>query len=355
MSFNTFGKIFSFTTFGESHGPAIGVVVDGVPAGLELGEADIQKELDRRRPGQSEVTSPRGEPDRAEIISGVFEGKTTGMPVAILVRNEDARSGDYSRIKDVFRPGHADYTYEKKFRVRDYRGGGRSSARETAMRVAAGAIAKKFLSEKGIRVIGFTREIAGIRAEKTDYSAIEKNPVRAPDMSAAKKMEKIVLEAKGGGDSAGGIVEVIASGVPAGLGEPVYSRLDAKLAEALMGINAVKGVEIGSGFASARMRGSENNDEIFVSGKKTGFKTNNSGGILGGISNGDDIVVRIAVKPASSILREQKTVDRKGKLARLVVEGRHDPCLCPRAVPVAEAMVACVLMDFYLIARTRKK
>ncbi len=355
MGFNTFGKVFTFTTFGESHGKAIGVVVDGCPAGFSLSEKDIQKELDRRRPGQSSVTSARKEDDRAEIISGVFEGKTTGAPIGMLIFNKDMQAKDYSGIKDVFRPGHADYTYEKKFGHRDYKGGGRSSARETAMRVAAGAIAKKFLSEKGISIHGFTREIAGIRAEKTDFSAIEKNSVRAPDMDAARKMERAVLDAKEEGDSVGGIVEVIAKGVPAGLGEPIYYKLDSKLAEALMGINAVKGVEIGSGFASTKMLGSEHNDELGISGGKVKFRSNNAGGMTGGISNGDEIVCRIAVKPASSIAKKQKTVNRKGGEAIIGVEGRHDPCLCPRAVPVAEAMVALVLMDLYLIARTRKK
>ncbi|HLC93076.1 MAG TPA: chorismate synthase [archaeon] len=354
MSFNTFGKIFTFTTFGESHGPAIGVVVDGCPAGLAISESDIQKELDRRRPGQSEVTSPRGEADKVQILSGIFEGKTTGSPVAMLIFNEDVRSKDYSKIKDLFRPGHADYTYSEKFGHRDYRGGGRSSARETAMRVAAGAIAKKYLAQKGISINGFTREIAGIRAEKTDLSVVEKNSVRAPDLAAAKKMEAAVLKAKEEGDSVGGIVEVIAKGAPAGLGEPVYYKLDSKLAEGLMGINAVKGVEIGSGFAATHMKGSEHNDEMFTSKGKVKFRTNNAGGMTGGISNGDDIVARIAVKPASSILKQQNTVNKALKQTKISVEGRHDPCLCPRAVPVAEAMVALVLMDLYLIAKARK-
>jgi len=355
VSFNTFGKIFTYTTFGESHGRAIGVVVDGCPAGLSINESDIQKELDKRRPGQSAVTSARSESDRAQIISGVFEGKTTGSPIGILIFNEDAKSKDYSKIKDLYRPGHADYAYQAKFGLRDYTGGGRSSARETAMRVAAGAIAKKFLSEKGIEIYAFTREISGIRAQKTDFSQIEKNSVRTPDRLAAKKMESAVLAAKEQGDSLGGIVEVIAKGVPAGLGEPIYYKLDSKLAEALMSINAVKGVEIGAGFESTRMHGSQNNDEMYVSKGKVKFRTNNAGGISGGISNGDDIVCRMAVKPASSIAKEQKTVNTKGKSAKIAVQGRHDPCLCPRAVPVAGAMVAIVLMDMYLIARTRKK
>ncbi|HZX19796.1 MAG TPA: chorismate synthase [archaeon] len=354
MTFNSFGKIFSFTSFGESHGKAIGVVVDGVPAGFSLNENDIQKELDRRKPGQSKVTSERKEEDKVDIISGIFEGKTTGMPIAMLIHNKDVKSADYSKIKDVFRPGHADYTYETKFGIRDYRGGGRSSARETAMRVAVGAIAKKYLKEKGISIYGFTREVAGIRAEKTNLNVIEKNSVRAPDLNAAKAMEEIILAAKHHGDSVGGIVEIIAKGVPPGLGEPVYYKLDSKLAEALMSINAVKGVEIGSGFASTIMRGSHHNDKITKVKGKVKFETNNAGGITGGISNGDDIVARIAVKPASSIAIEQNTINKKGKNAKISVKGRHDPCLCPRAVPVAEAMVAIVLMDLYLIAKTRK-
>ncbi len=353
MSFNTFGKIFTFTTFGESHGKAIGVVVDGCPSGMKLDESDIQKELDRRKPGQSAVTTSRSEPDKVQILSGVSEGKTTGAPIGMLIFNEDAKGKDYSKIKDAFRPGHADYTYQAKFGIRDYKGGGRSSARETAMRVAAGAIAKKFLASKGMKIVGFSREIAGIRAEKTDYSVIEKNSVRAPDLGAAKKMEAAVLAAKEEGDSVGGVVEVVAEGVPAGLGEPIYCKLSSKLAEALMGINAVKGVEIGSGFAAARMRGSGHNDEIYSSNGKVRFRTNYAGGMTGGISNGDDIVVRMAVKPASSIAKEQNTIDRSGKQTKIAIEGRHDPCLCPRAVPVAEAMVACVLMDMYLVSKAR--
>ncbi|MCR4368738.1 MAG: chorismate synthase [archaeon] len=353
MGFNSFGKIFSFTTFGESHGRAIGVVVDGVPAGLKISESDVQKELDRRKPGQSKITTQRKEEDKVEIISGLFEGKTTGAPMGMLIFNNDAKSKDYSNIKDNFRPGHADFTYEQKYGVRDFRGGGRSSARETAMRVCAGAIAKKFLAQKGIAITGFTREVAGICAKKTDFKAIEKNIVRAPDLDAAKKMEEAILAAKEEGDSVGGVVEVIAKGVPAGLGEPIYYKLDSALANALMGINAVKGVEIGSGFASTQMRGSKHNDQMRVVKGKTVFSTNNSGGVIGGISSGEDIVVRIAIKPASSIAKEQKTVSKKGRNVNLKVEGRHDPCLCPRAVPVAEAMVACVLMDLYLIAKAR--
>ena len=354
MSFNTFGKIFSYTTFGESHGKAIGVVVDGCPSGLKVSEQDIQKELDRRRPGQSAVTTQRKEEDRVEILSGLVDGVTTGAPIGMLIYNKDAQGGHYAKIKDVFRPGHADYTYQEKYGIRDYKGGGRSSARETAMRVAAGAIAKKYLASKGVKITGFSREIAGIRAEKTDFSVIEKNTVRAPDMAAAKEMEAAVLKAKEQGDSVGGIVEVVASGVPAGLGEPMYMKAESVLADALMSINAVKGVEVGAGFGAVRMRGSENNDEMYVSNGKVKFRTNNAGGIAGGITNGEDIIVRMAVKPASSIAKEQKTVGRNGKQTKIAIEGRHDPCLCPRAVPVAEAMTAVALMDLYLIARARK-
>lgn len=353
MSFNSFGKIFSYTTFGESHGEAIGVIVDGVPPGLKLTEKDIQKDLDRRRPGQSIVTTQRIEKDKVQILSGVFNGKTTGAPIGMLIYNKDIKSKDYSKLKNLYRPGHADFTYDKKYHNRDYRGGGRSSARETAMRVCVGAIAKKYLKEKGIKVIGFTREVAGIRAEKTNFNVIEKNPVRAPDAKAASLMKKIILEAKANGDSVGGIVEVVAKGVPIGLGEPVYYKLDSKLAEAMMSINAIKGVEIGSGFSASKMFGSEHNDVPYISKGKVKFRTNNAGGIIGGISNGDDIIVRLAVKPASSISKVQETITKKGKKVRVSVKGRHDPCLCPRAVPVAEAMMAIVLMDLYLISKTR--
>jgi len=354
MSFNSFGKIFSFTTFGESHGKAIGVIVDGCPAGLKIDEKDIQKELDRRKPGQSKVTTQRKEADKVEILSGLFDGKTTGTPIAMLVHNTDQKSKDYSKIKDLYRPGHADFVYQEKYGIRDYKGGGRSSARETAMRVAAGAIAKKFLALKGIKIIGFTREVAGIIAEKTDLNQIEKNLVRAPDAEAAALMEDLILEVQHAGDSVGGVVEVIAKGVPPGLGEPIYYKLDSKLAEAFMGINAVKGVEIGSGFASTLLRGSENNDAIYAEKGKIKFRSNNSGGIIGGISTGQDIVVRCAIKPASSIAKEQETITKKGKKSKLSVKGRHDSCLCPRAVPVAEAMLAVVLMDLYLISKCSK-
>ncbi len=355
MSFNSFGKIFRFTSFGESHGKVVGVVVDGCPAGLRISEKDVQRELDRRKPGQSIVTTQRSEKDKAIIVSGVFDGKTTGAPIAVLIFNEDVKSSDYEELKRVYRPGHADFVYDKKFGFRDYRGGGRSSARETVARVVAGAIAKKYLKSKGIEIFGFTRQIGDIIAKETDFSVVEKNLVRAPDLRAAKKMISLVNKVKSEGDSIGGIVEVVVKGVPVGLGEPVYFKLDSRLAEALMSINAVKGVEIGAGFGVAKMLGSENNDEMFVLNDKVFFKSNNAGGIIGGISTGQDIVVRIAVKPASSILKKQKSVNKDLKPISVEVKGRHDPCLCPRAVPVAEAMVAVVLMDLYLIARTRKK
>ncbi|RMF88572.1 MAG: chorismate synthase [Nitrospinota bacterium] len=349
---NTFGRIFRITTWGESHGPAIGVVVDGCPAGLALSAADIQKELDRRRVGQSKVTSQRQEADRVEILSGLFQGQTTGTPIALLVWNRDADSSKYESIKHLFRPGHADFTYLAKYGIRDYRGGGRASARETVGRVAAGAIAKKLLAQSGIEILGYTTQIHTIRAEKFVPEEIERNPVRCPDPDAAQKMVERILEARKAGDSVGGIVEVVARGVPAGLGEPVFDKLDADLAKGLMSIPAVKGVEIGSGFAAALLFGSEHNDPFVRKGERIGTLSNHAGGILGGISTGEEIVVRMVVKPTSSILREQQSVDVEGNPVSLRVEGRHDPCVCPRAVPIAEAMVALVLADHLLRQRT---
>lgn len=348
MSGNSFGKIFKITTWGESHGAGVGVVVEGCPAGLPLKDADIQKELDRRRTGQSKVTTARKEKDRIRIMSGLFQGKTTGTPISMWVENEDADASKYEIIKDLFRPGHADYSYYMKYGFRDYRGGGRSSARETAGRVAAGAIAKKLLARHNIKIIGFTRRIGPYSAKTVDYDEIENNIVRCPDAKIAEKMVEHILKTRKKGDSVGGVVEVVAEGVPPGLGEPVFDRLDADLAKALMSIPAVKGVEVGTGFASADMLGSQHNDAFIMSGKRVRTKTNNAGGILGGISNGEDIVVRMAVKPTSSILKEQETVTVKGKKAFIRVEGRHDPCVCPRAVPVAESMVALTLIDHYL-------
>lgn len=347
MTGNEFGKNFKIITFGESHGKGIGVVIDGVKAGKKISAKDIQKELDRRRPGQSKITTQRKESDTVEIISGIFEDKTLGTPICLLIRNKDYRPKDYSAIKKLFRPGHAGYTYLKKYGIRDYRGGGRSSGRETVARVAAGAIAKKELKKNKIKIIGYVKEIAGIEAKKIDYKEIEKNPVRSPDKIAAKKMEKAIIDAIKKKDSVGGIVEIVVKGLPAGVGEPVFSKLDAELAKALMSIGAVKGVEFGSGFKSAKMKGSENNDEIRNVKGKVKFLSNNSGGILGGISNGEDIVIRIAVKPTSSIAQKQRTINENKKNVFIETKGRHDPCICPRIVPVAEAMVALVLIDLY--------
>jgi len=318
---NSFGRSFRITSFGESHGPAIGVVIDGCPPGVRLSEADIQPALERRRPGKDPLSSPRKEPDRVEILSGVFEGKTTGMPIALLIRNLDARSSDYDELKDLFRPGHADYTYQAKYGIRDHRGGGRSSGRETAARVAAGAVAAIILKEAEITVSGTIEEIHGV----TD-----------PGYFAAE-----IEKAKAEGDSVGGIIRVTATGCPPGLGDPVFSKLDALIAGAMMGIGGVKGVSIGDGFDAARMKGSEHNDPM----DRHGFRSNHAGGILGGISSGADIVVRLAVKPTASISLPQKTISRTGEEAEIRVKGRHDPCIVPRVVPVAEAMLSLVLVD----------
>jgi len=348
MASNSLGDIFRITTFGESHGKAIGAVIDGCPANIEISEEDIQKELDRRRPGQSEVTSARKEEDKAEILSGIFEGRTTGAPIAIIIFNKNADSSGYEKIKDLLRPGHANFTYLKKYGIFDYRGGGRSSGRETANWVSGGAVAKKILAEKGIKVAAYTKEIGGIKAEEFDIKEIDRNDVRCPDKDAASKMADKILEAKNDGDSIGGIIEVTADNVPAGLGDPVFNKLDAEIAKALMTINGVKGVEIGAGFEAAKMKGSECNDAFAKEGEKIITKTNNSGGILGGISNGMPITARIAVKPTSSIGKEQETTDLEGNAAKIKVEGKHDPCLVPRAVPVVEAMMALVLVNAYL-------
>ena len=352
MPGSVFGEFLTVATFGESHGAAVGVVVDGVPPGLRLSLDDVQRDLDRRRPGQSGVTSERREHDRAELLSGVFEGTTTGTPVAILIRNEEHRSSDYENIRDAFRPGHADWTYHAKYGIRDWRGGGRSSGRETAARVAAGAVAKAILAERGISVAGYAREIAGVRAERVDLGEVERNPVRSPDAEAAPLMERAVAEAKAAGDSVGGVVEVVADGVPAGLGDPVFDKLEALLAHALMSVGAVRGVEVGAGFAAARMRGSAFNDELYGEGGRVRARTNNAGGILGGISTGERIVVRCAVRPPASIARSQRTVNERGDPLVIAIEGRHDPCIVPRAVPVLEAMVALVIADRVLAQRS---
>lgn len=323
-------------------------MVEGCPAGLPLKESEIQKELDRRKTGQSKVTTTRKEGDKVQFMSGVFQGKTTGTPISMLVINQDADSSKYELIKDLFRPGHADYTYQMKYGFRDYRGGGRSSARETVGRVAAGAIAKKLLKRQKIKITGYTRQIGPIRAQNFDFDEIEKNIIRCPDKAMAEKMIAHVMKARKIGDSVGGIVEVVVEGVPAGLGEPVFDRLDADLAKAVMSIPAVKGVEIGIGFEAAEMLGSECNDAFIMKGRKITTKTNHAGGILGGISNGENIVLRMVVKPTSSINKTQNTVTQKGKTATINVEGRHDPCICPRAVPIAEAMVALTLIDHWM-------
>jgi chorismate synthase len=342
-----FGKLLTITTFGESHGPAVGVILDGCPPGIPLDAAVVQRDLDRRRPGQSAITTQRREPDQAELLSGVFEGRTTGAPIALVVRSVDARPQDYAALKDVLRPGHADFTYWKKYGVRDYRGSGRSSGRETVGRVAAGAVARRILEGSGAAVRAYTVQVGDLVARERDLASAEETSVRCPDATVAALMEQAILAAREAGDSLGGVVEILATGVPAGLGDPVMDKLDATLAHGLMSIGAVKGFEVGEGFASARLRGSEMNDRISAAG----FATNHAGGILGGISTGEAIVLRIAVKPPSSIAIAQKTVDRFGEERTVAVTGRHDPCLCPRVVPVAEAMTCLVLADALLRQR----
>jgi len=347
---NTFGKIFTVTSFGESHGAALGCVVDGCPPGLELREADLQADVDRRRPGTSKFTTQRRESDTVRILSGVFEGRTTGTPIGLLVENEDQRSRDYEKIKDRFRPGHADYTYQQKYGFRDYRGGGRSSARETVMRVAAGAIARKFLRERlGVSIQGYLAQIGALRLEPKDPSSAYSNPFFCPDPARLQEIEELIWRTREAGDSIGARVTVVARGVPPGLGEPVFARLDADLAGALMGINAVKGVEIGAGFKAVEQRGSEHRDEL----TPTGFKSNHAGGVLGGISSGQDIVVSIALKPTSSITLPGATIDLTGNACEIETTGRHDPCVGFRATPIAEAMMALVLMDHYLRHRAQ--
>ena len=343
MAGSSFGEAFRVTTFGESHGAAIGVVVDGCPPGLHLTAADIQKDLQRRRPGQSRFVTQRRESDKAEILSGVWENKTTGTPIAVLIRNDDARSKDYAAIKDKFRPGHADISYLRKYGLRDYRGGGSSSARETAARVAAGAIARAFLSTLKVKVRGCLDEMGGIDIPFRNWRAVSQNAFFAANNNAAliKRLENKIETLRREGDSCGAIVRVVAEGVPAGLGEPVFDKLDADIAKALMSINAVKGVELGAGFNAAKIPGSENNDEI----TPRGFVTNNAGGILGGISSGQDIVARMAIKPTSSIRIPKRTVTTKNKTTTVQTLGRHDPCVGIRAVPIAEAMLLLVLAD----------
>ena len=352
MAGNSFGELFRFTTWGESHGPAIGCVVDGVPSKLKLTEADLQVWLDRRKPGQSRFTTQRQEPDQVKILSGVFEGETTGTPIMLMIENEDARSKDYSAIKDSFRPGHADYTYWKKYGIRDYRGGGRSSARETASRVAAGGVARKVLGD-GIQIRGALVQIGPHKVDRSrwDWDAVQDNPFWCPDRQMAQQWEGYLDGVRKSGSSTGAVIEVVASGVPVGLGDPIYDKLDADLAKALMSINAVKAVEIGAGFAAASLSGEENADEMRMKDGEVEFLSNQAGGILGGISTGQDIVVRFAVKPTSSILTPRRTVDVHGNEIELFTKGRHDPCVGIRGVPVGEAMMAVVLADHLLRQR----
>ena len=350
MSGNSFGKLFTVTTFGESHGPALGAVVDGCPPGLELDEADLQRDLDRRKPGQSRHTTQRREADQVRILSGVFEGRTTGTPIGLLIENTDQRSRDYDKIKDRFRPGHADYTYQRKYGFRDYRGGGRSSARETAMRVAAGAIAKKYLRLRyGVEIRGYLAQLGPIRPEQFDWAAVEDNAFFFPDAGKVPALEDYMEALRKDGDSIGARVNVVASGVPSGWGEPVFDRLDADIAHAMMCINAVKGVEIGAGFGSVEQRGTEHRDEI----TPEGFLSNHAGGVLGGISTGQDIVASLALKPTSSIRIPGQSINVHGEPTEVVTTGRHDPCVGIRATPIAEAMLALVLMDHMLRHRAQ--
>ncbi|MHA6280433.1 chorismate synthase [Salinimicrobium sp. CAU 1759] len=353
MAGNSFGKLFRLTTFGESHGEAIGGVIDGCPAGLALDLEQIQQEMERRKPGQSAIVTQRKEPDTVKFLSGIFEGKTTGTPIGFIIENANQKSKDYSHIKDVYRPSHADYTYDQKYGNRDYRGGGRSSARETACRVAAGAIAKQLLSE--IKITAYTASVGNIQLKKKfeelDLSEIEKNPVRCPDPETAEKMEAFIKEIRSQGDTVGGVVECVISNVPVGLGEPVFDKLHAALGSAMLSINAVKGFEYGSGFAGAAMKGSEHNDLFETDGKT---RTNFSGGIQGGISNGMDITFRVAFKPVATLMQKQNTINAQGQEVEMQGKGRHDPCVVPRAIPIVEAMAALVLADYYLLDRTSK-
>jgi len=354
MSGNSFGNLFKITTWGESHGEAVGVVIDGCPAGLKLSEKDIQQELNRRKPGQNKLTTARNEDDKVKILSGIFEGRTTGTPLSFLVENTDHKNRDYSGLANVYRPSHADFTYEAKYGLRDYRGGGRSSARETIGRVIAGAVAKKILGKT--EVIAYVKQVydleAKIDSSKVKLSDIEKSPVRCPDQKVSKKMSELIEKTKADGDSVGGIIECVIRNVPIGLGSPVFDKLDARLAQAMLSIPAVKGFEIGSGFASVCMRGGEHNDPIVKKDNKVMTFTNNSGGIVGGISNGMDIIFRVAFKPTASISKKQQTITKTGKATSIQISGRHDPCVAIRAVPIVEAMAAIVLADEYLTNKT---
>ncbi|HCC85372.1 MAG TPA: chorismate synthase [Porphyromonadaceae bacterium] len=354
---NTFGTLFRLTSFGESHGAAVGGVIDGCPPGLEIDMDFIQAELDRRRPGQSRITTPRKEPDRVEFLSGIFEGKSTGAPIGFLIRNENQQSSDYDHLKEVYRPSHADYTYHQKYGYRDHRGGGRSSARETISRVVAGAIAKLFLQKEGIQIRAFTSQVGTIKLENEysayDLSLTEENMVRCPDPDAAERMIKLIQEVRSQGDTIGGVITCVASGVPAGLGEPVFGKLHATLGAAMLSINAVKGFEYGTGFDVSK-RGSEVNDAFYNDKGKVRTRTNRSGGIQAGISNGEDIFFRVAFKPVATILQDQETVDIHGNDTTIKARGRHDPCVLPRAVPIVEAMAAITLMDHFLLAKSGK-
>lgn len=355
---NSFGELFKITTFGESHGKAIGVVIDGCPAGLHIDETFIQSELDRRKPGQSKITTQRKENDHFEIQSGVFEGKTTGTPISIVIYNQDQKSKDYSHIADKFRPSHADYTYQEKYGIRDYRGGGRSSARETAARVAAGAIAKQILHQQGVMITAYVSSVGHIHAPHyhvMDLSAVEDNIVRCPDKATAEQMIELIDAVRKERDTIGGIVTCVIQNVPAGLGEPVFNKLHATLGAAMLGINAVKGFEYGSGFAGTKMKGSAHNDAFYEEGGKVKTETNFSGGVQGGISNGEDIYFNVAFKPVATIMQDQDSVNEKREKVTVTGKGRHDPCVVPRAVPIVEAMAALVLADFYLINRVYKR
>ncbi len=354
---NSFGKIFKISTFGESHGPAIGVIIDGCPAGLELVEQKIKLEMGRRRPGQSKITTQRQESDKVQIMSGIFEGKTTGMPICLVIENENQKSKDYSHIADSFRPSHADFTYEQKYGLRDYRGGGRSSARETAARVAAGAIAKQWLNALGISFYAYVSQVGNLKLAKTyndlDLNRIDDNIVRCPDSDMAEQMIELIDETRKNRDTIGGVVSGVIKGVPVGLGEPVFDKLHAELGKAMLSINAVKGFEYGSGFEGIKMNGSKHNDEFINDGGIIKTKTNHSGGIQGGISNGQDIYFNVAFKPVATIMTDQQSVDKSGNTVTVSGKGRHDPCVLPRAVPIVEAMAALVIADFYLIQQTR--
>ncbi len=355
---NTFGRIYRLTSFGESHGQGIGGVIDGCPAGVKLDMEFIQAELDRRRPGQSSITTPRKEADKVEFLSGIFDGKTTGTPIGFLIRNDNQHSSDYDNMKDLYRPSHADYTYQTKYGIRDHRGGGRSSARETIARCVAGAIAKLILAQEGIVINAYTSQVGHIKLEapyqEYDFTQIEQNAVRCPDPVKAQEMETLIADVKSKGDTIGGIITCVAQGVPVGLGEPVFEKLHAVLGSAMLSINAVKGFEYGDGFESALYRGSERNDVFYNDNGAVSTRTNYSGGIQGGISNGQDIYFRVAFKPVATILMEQHTVDTEGNDTMLKAKGRHDPCVLPRAVPIVEAMAAMTLLDFWLLQKTHR-